>query len=206
MRRRLSAQKMISARRLIIFFLSVVLLFLSASCKKEAVSEERISGMYRNADGFSAVLSVELDHGDHTTAYKLEFTYASDNGYVIRITEPVSLAGLETKISGSALEITYEGVVFAPERLDGVTATPVKLLPATVESWKRGLADTIFYEKEDGKRLAILDIFAAVEGDEIMLRTWFDDETLLPVRSEAFYDGKRVMKCEFLNAEFSKSE
>jgi outer membrane lipoprotein-sorting protein len=95
------------------------------------------------------------------------------------------------------LSLEYEGMIFTPQDMIGTSATPVKLLPALYRAWGMGISENVSFEKTEEGRLIVLDIFSKVDGDEFLLRTWFDERTLFPTKAECFFDGRRVLTCEY---------
>jgi outer membrane lipoprotein-sorting protein len=164
---------------------------------------ESIYSFYKNLISYSVTVSAELNHGDYVTDYTLGHTYAPDNGHIITVIEPLSLAGLVTKISAGCTEITYAGNIFAPQSLDGTGVTPVKLLPDMLEAWAGGVPGSSYFDSVDGREYIVQSFYSNIDGDEFMYRTWFDTETLYPMRNETFYGGECVMVLEFQNVEIT---
>lgn len=177
--------------------LMVCWLFL-ASCAKSGFEEEaKIAARYRGESSFSAQLKATLDHGDHTTSYRMTHAFRPDEGHTMTIEEPATLSGLVIRAGKEELTLEYEGMIFTPQDMIGTSATPVKLLPALYRAWGMGISENVSFEKTEEGRLIVLDIFSKVDGDEFLLRTWFDERTLFPTKAECFFDGRRVLTCEY---------
>ncbi len=171
---------------------------LLASCAKSGFAEEaKIAERYRGETSFSANLSVTLDHGNHTTSYRMTHTYKHGEGHVMTVEEPATLSGLVIRAGEDDMSLEYQGMIFTPQDMVGTSATPVKLLPALYRAWGMGISENVSFEKTENGRLIVLDIFSKVDGDEFLLRTWFDESTLHPTKAECFFDGRRVMTCEY---------
>lgn len=192
-------------RRLTASLICALMIIFAAGCSGGEAEKytDDIYSFYKNLISYDATMSVEMNHGDYVTDYTLEHTYTPDGGHIITVVEPLSLAGLVTKINAGCTEITYAGSLFAPQSLDGTGVTPIKLLPEMLEAWAGGVPGNSYLDSIDGTEYVVQSFYANVDGDEFMYRTWFDTGSLNPKRNETFYAGKCVMTIEFTNIEIS---
>jgi outer membrane lipoprotein-sorting protein len=192
-------------RRVTASLICALMITLAAGCSGGEAEKYTadIYSFYKNMISYGATLEVTMNHGDYVTNYTLEHAYTPESGHVITVVEPLSLAGLVTKISSGSTEIIYAGSLFAPQSLEGTGVTPIKLLPNMLEAWAGGVPGSSYFESIDGTEYVVQSFYANVDGDEFMYRTWFDTDSLQPKRNETFYGGKCVMTLEFTAIEIS---
>jgi outer membrane lipoprotein-sorting protein len=164
---------------------------------------DSIYSLYKNLKSYGAKVSATLNHGEYVTDYKLEHSFKPEEGHIIKVLEPMTLAGLVTKVSRGCVEITYEGNIFTPQTLEGTGVTPIKLLPDMLEAWAGGIPGTSYFDKVDGREYIVQSFYSNIDGEEFLHRTWFDIEKLYPARDETFFNNKCVIVLEFESIEIT---
>ncbi len=151
-----------------------------------------INDFYARAAEFSAVCAVRMDHGDTVSDYVIDYRFA-DGLHTLTVREPMVLSGLTVTMRGAEQTITYDGMVFAPKELVGTAVSPVRILCDLLPTWQQGYAEETGTDGE-----TIVCAFSSVRtGEELVYRSLFAAETVLPQQTECFLDGYLVMTVGF---------
>ncbi|NLM83129.1 MAG: hypothetical protein GX189_00250 [Clostridiales bacterium] len=192
-------------KRAVALLLTIALLPLAASCRISGRSAQRLSQAIRdkikNASTVTLSVNVRADYVDRVYDFSFSFTGGGEGGE-ITITAPESIAGLKAHLSKSGTRLEYDGAFLdtGPLTWDGLS--PAEAVPLLLDQWREGYISNTSYEK-----LGDTDAFviATEVSDSISQRTWFDRESLLPLRSELSENGRLVLTCEFTHASFGEA-
>ena len=94
-------------------------------------------------------------------------------------------------------ELEYDGVNFITTGvLTRNGLSPAEALPCLIDMWREGYVTGAYKETWGGEDVIVLEAHIT---ERITQRTWFDEESLLPIRSEIAQDGVCVITCGFEN-------
>lgn len=181
-------------------FVLVICVLMILSCSacssvRDTDQNKRINDFYSRTAEFSVVCSVRMDHGDTVSDYVIDYRFA-DGAHLLTVQEPMVLSGLTVAVSGTEQTITYDGMVFAPKDLVGTAVSPVRILCDLLPTWQQGYAETAGTDGE----MIVCTFSSARTGEELVYRSRFSAETMLPEQTECFFDGYLVMTVGFSEA------
>jgi outer membrane lipoprotein-sorting protein len=170
-------------------------LALAASCSGRAAPEDLeadIKDSFRGAGGIEATANITADYGDDVFDFTVKYVGTADMG-TVEILKPDAVAGVVAKVAFPECYLEYDGASVESGPLTGDGLSPVQALPVLLGQWTDGYA-----EITSSERIGDIDALAIETRitDTASQKTWFDFETLLPVRSEIYDMGKMVVACD----------
>ncbi len=170
--------------------------FLSGCQSGETSSARKIADCYKSATSWKSNVNMTVDLGDASADFLLGWD-VKEEGSTITVLKPSEIAGVSVHVSSDGQEITYEDSVIALPRTDGTTAPmPTEALCVLYEQWRYGILDSSMAEKY-GETEAISIDYRSGGDDKTSVHTTFDVATMYPITAEVYYDGVRVITCEF---------
>ena len=178
--------------------LPVLLLLLSLPACGRPGTDEVLEDIRAGLSGSLAFdASIRADYGDRVFDFSVRCASSGDGG-TLTITAPEIIAGAVVRYSGGATTLAVGDVeIYTGEILPG-GLSPVDAVPVMLDAWVNGLVTETVRETLDGA-----DCVAALfrVDDDVDLRTWFDQETFLPLRAEFTFEGSAVITAEFYDME-----
>lgn len=172
----------------------IILVFSLCACtvsnKAEKICEE-----FSNAQKIVLTAFVRADYGDKVFDFKITCTDTPEET-VIEIKEPAEIAGIRAVVTGDGYRLEYDGAVMTTGALTRNGLSPAEALPCLIDCWKDGYFIAVLREKCGDTDTLVLDSRIT---DTVYQKTWFDENTLLPFKSEIMQSGKAVIICEFEN-------
>jgi len=169
---------------------------LLSSCAAEGKTESAAQAVRRTfteAESVRMNMTLTADYGEKVYEFKVRWTGTESAG-TLEVLSPESIAGLTAVLDEEGSRLLYDGAVFETGALFGDGLSPAEAPPLMLETWKAGYAVERASESVDGEKTAALS-YDLPGGDR--LKTWFDTETLLPVRAEIVENGSAVLTAEF---------
>lgn len=158
---------------------------------------------------YAAVSAATLE-ADVTCSYEgEERTYTLLCAYTpeksaITVLAPENLTGISATLEGETLTLSYDDVSLDAGSYSAASISPVAALPKLMAAAASGYL-TEHSEEMVGERPCLRLAFD-LEGDEgTLYTTWFDQETLLPLRSEISADGVVVFDVAWSRFEITES-
>ena len=173
----------------------MTLVFVLCACKVTDKAE-KISQEFSNAQKIVVTADIRADYGDKVFDFKITCTDTYEET-AIEIRKPDELAGITAVCTDDGYELEYEGANFVTTGvLTRNGLSPAEALPCLIDMWRNGYVTGASEEMYGGEKTVVLDAHIT---ERVTQRTWFDGETLLPIRSEIAQDGVCVITCEFEN-------
>ena len=147
---------------------------------------------------YASLTSANLE-ADITCQYEGEVrTYTMVCAYTpessaVTVTAPTNLAGISATISNGTLTLSYEDVSLDAGSYSAAAISPVAALPKLMEAAGAGYISEQSTEVL-GERSCLRLACDLKEDSGTLYTTWFDEETLLPLRSEISADGAVVFE------------
>ena len=121
--------------------------------------------------------------------------YTPDSS-TVTVLAPEDLAGISATVSGGELTLSYDDISLDAGTYSAAAVSPVAALPRLMEAAGRGFVTE--HSRETVGERQCLRLCCDLEGQEdTVYATWFDEETLLPIRSEILDDGVLVFAVEW---------
>ncbi|MBR6259588.1 MAG: hypothetical protein IKR21_05190 [Oscillospiraceae bacterium] len=155
---------------------------------------QRVRREFSEAESVTMNVKITADYGERVYDFALRFT-GTESACRIEITSPEELRGLSAVTDETGERLVYEGAAFETGGLFGDGSTPVAALPLMIKTWKTGYASERSRENLNGRRLSAL----SYELESGTLKTWFDIDTLLPVKTEISENGRVALTAVFGN-------
>ncbi|MDR1217814.1 MAG: hypothetical protein LBJ99_04405 [Oscillospiraceae bacterium] len=184
-----------SVKRVCFLIASLTLLTLLASCSGHADAErleDEIKDGFRGAGGIEATAGVSADYGDGVLRFTVKYAGTADMG-AVEILAPEQVAGITARVAFPECELEYDGVSMEAGTLTGDGLSPVQALPVLLGQWTDGYTELASFERLGDIDALVLETRIT---DDSSQRTWFDTQTLLPMRSEIYGGDKMVIACD----------
>ena len=175
-----------------LLFAPMLMLLLTACGGEEKDPAAELQAQYANLTGAVMEADVSCHYADEDRAYTLLCDYAPDRS-TVTVLSPANLAGISATVENGTLSLSYDGISMDAGNYSAAAISPVAALPKLMEAAAKGYP-TEQGEEAVGERTC-LRLACDLESDEgILYTTWFDQETLLPLRSEISADGATVFE------------
>lgn len=184
-------------RRAIMLVLTIITALSLSACGAEKLTESaamRVRREFSEAESVKANVQITADYGERVYTFALRFSGTEDDCRM-EITAPEEVKGLSAVIDGEGKRLLYDGAAFETGGLLEDGLSPAAAVPLMLKTWKSGYAAERSRERENGELLEAL----LYETGKCTVKTWFDGETLLPVRAEISENGRVVIKALFGN-------
>lgn len=173
-------------------------IFLS-SCTSPLSAEDRMTNIRESicsCNRFEMRVNITADYGSKIFLYTLKYIGTDSDGS-IEIIEPDSIAGLCANVSfDNGVKLEYDGAILDTGKLYEEGLSPVDAIPVMLLQWKHGYISECSAEKY-GKEQCIAAVITI--SDEVSLRTWFEEDSYLPVHAEIMHNGFVIIACDFEN-------
>lgn len=177
-----------------IFLFSFTLAACGGERKAEDLAAEIRTSMIA-AQKLEMSLTISADYGDKVYTFGVNYTGNAANGQ-IEIRSPESVAGLTANVDVAQISLSYDDVTLDTGLVVSDGLAPVEAVPFMISQWQSGYITASGREKLGEIETVALTIYVS-ETEE--LRTWFDLQSLLPVRAELSDNGRMVIACDFEN-------
>lgn len=142
---------------------------------------------------------VTCNYGDEERVYTLLCAYTPE-GSTVTVLSPAALSGISAAVSDGKLSLSYEDVSLDAGEYAAAAVSPVVVLPRLMTAAAAGYVTEQSEETLDER--PCLRLACDLPDDEsVLYTTWFDRETLLPLRSEVSADGEVVFRVAWNNFE-----
>ena len=175
-----------------LLFAPMLMLLLTACGGEEKDPAAELQAQYANLTGAVMEAEVSCHYADEDRTYTLLCDYAPERS-TVTVLSPANLAGISATVENGTLSLSYDGISMDAGNYSAAAISPVAALPKLMEAAAKGYP-TEQGEEAVGERTC-LRLACDLESDEgILYTTWFDQETLLPLRSEISADGATVIE------------
>ena len=173
-----------------------MLLLLLTACggggKKEEDLTAQLQAQYAAVASATMEADITCHYEDEVREYTLLCAY-TPQASTVTVLSPANLAGISATVENGTLSLSYDGISLDAGSYSAAAISPVAALPKLMEAAAKGYPSEQS-EEAVGERTC-LRLACDLESDEgILYTTWFDQETLLPLRSEISADGTLVFE------------
>ena len=131
---------------------------------------------------------ITCHYDEEDRAYTLLCAYTPESS-TVTVLAPANLAGISATVSGGELKLTYEDISLDAGSCSAAAVSPVAALPRLMAAAASGYPAETGEEDVDGRK-GLRVAFDLADEEGTLYATWFDQETLLPLRSEISAGGK----------------
>ena len=179
-----------------------MLMLLLTACMGRGGDNDPVAGLQAQYAGLtSATMEADItcSYEDEVRIYTMLCSYTPESS-TVTVTAPANLAGISATVAGGKLTLSYEDVSLDAGSYSAAAISPVAALPNLMEAAASGYV-TEKSEEELGDRQCLRVACDLKADDGALYTTWFDQETLLPLRSEISVDGEVVFQVAWTSFE-----
>ena len=175
-----------------LLFAPMLMLLLTACGGEEKDPAAELQAQYANLTGAVMEADVSCHYADEDRAYTLLCDYAPDRS-TVTVLSPANLAGISATVENGTLTLSYEDVSLDAGGYSAAAISPVAALPKLMQAAASGYV-TEKSEETVGERPCLRLACDLPDDEGTVYTTWFDQETLLPLRSEISAEGTVVFE------------
>ena len=174
--------------RKVLLFVPMLILLLTA-CGGGDRDDTALQLQQQYAAVESATMEAEIvcHYDDEVREYKLLCAYPPEKS-TVTVLSPDNLAGISAQVENGTLTLSYDDISLDAGTYSAAAVSPVVALPKLMEAAAWGYPGEQS-EETIGDRVCIRLGCDLSDEPGTMYTTWFDRETLLPLRSEITVDG-----------------
>ncbi len=175
-----------------LLFAPMLMLLLTACGGEEKDPAAELQAQYANLTGAVMEADVSCHYADEDRAYTLLCDYAPDRS-TVTVLSPANLAGISATVENGTLTLSYEDISLDAGGYSAAAISPVAALPKLMQAAASGYV-TEKSEETVGERPCLRLACDLPDDEGTVYTTWFDQETLLPLRSEISAEGTVVFE------------
>lgn len=135
---------------------------------------------------------VTCHYTDEVRTYTLLCAYTPAES-TVTVLAPANLSGISATVANGKLHLSYEDISLDAGGYSAAAISPVAVLPRLMAAAGSGYL-TEQSEETVNERTCLRLCCDLPDDDSTRYTTWFDQETLLPLRSEVTVDGELVFE------------
>ena len=175
-----------------LLFAPMLMLLLTACGGEEKDPAAELQAQYANLAGAVMEADVSCHYADEDRAYTLLCDYAPERS-TVTVLSPANLAGISATVENGTLTLSYEDISLDAGGYSAAAISPVAALPKLMQAAASGYV-TEKSEETVGERPCLRLACDLPDDEGTVYTTWFDQETLLPLRSEISAEGTVVFE------------
>ena len=166
-----------------------ILLLLSAGCAgKEEPKKREISALFSGDAAVDVTMDVTADFGLHLYEFTLRYA-GTPSGGTLTVLAPEEIAGVTARIAAGSYSVEYDGLSLELGDLSGRIG-PVNAFALLLREYAAGYVTALSSSQGELAVTTQMD-------DDTSQTTWFDEQTLLPLRAEIVRLGRQILTIEF---------
>ena len=174
--------------RKVLFFAPMLILLLTACGGGEEYDVvTQLQQQYAAVESATMEADIICHYDDEVREYTLLCAYSPEKS-TVTVLRPENLAGISAQVENGMLTLSYEDMSLDAGTYSAAAVSPVVALPKLMyaAAWGYPAEQS---EETVGERICIRLGCDLSDEPGTMYTTWFDQETLLPLRSEIVVDG-----------------
>lgn len=194
--------EMVYMRRSLVIVLTLMLL---CSCSSKNNQTDDLALKFR-ADMLAAksctmTASITADYGDTEYDYDLGYTHCMNGDCELKVIGPALIAGLTAKLTDGGSSLEFDNVSLYSGKINGVN--PLTSLHETMTAWESGYISQTGFEKLDDTDTLYMSVLTGSGDSELEYRSWFNEDTLTPIKAEIYSGEKAIILIEFTDFKFT---
>lgn len=184
--------------------MAAVFVLILSSCGGSKTDDiaKRVQQYYQNVQSCSIRAVVKADYTDRLMEFTLLYSIEDGVG-TVTVIKPEEIAGIRAEWDGDSGQMSYEGIMLETGSGEEDGVTPVNALPLLLSSWAEGYVTEAYIEKYDGGECFVLSSSFESGGRQSECRTWFENETYQPLKSEISIEKRVFIYCEYEKCSFN---
>lgn len=174
--------------RKVLLFAPMLILLLTACGGGEGNDVAlQLQQQYAAVESATMEADIVCHYDEEVREYKLLCAYTPEKS-TVTVLSPENLAGISAQVENGTLTLSYDDISLDAGTYSAAAVSPVVALPKLMEAAAWGYPGEQS-EETVGERVCIRLGCDLSDEPGTMYTTWFDKETLLPLRSEITVDG-----------------
>ena len=175
-----------------LLFAPMLMLLLTACGGEEKDPAADLQAQYAAVSSAVMEADVTCHYEDEERVYTLRCDYTPGES-TVTVLSPENLAGISATVADGELKLSYQDVSLDAGSYSAAAISPVAALPRLMAAAASGYVTE--QSREDVEERPCLRLACDLPDDEgTLYTTWFDQETLLPLRSEISAEGTVVFE------------
>ena len=175
-----------------LLFAPMLMLLLTGCGGEKTDPVAGLQQQYAAVESATMEADITCHYDDEVREYTLLCAYTPERS-TVTVLAPENLAGISAAIEGGMLTLSYDDLSLDAGTYSAAAVSPVVALPKLVEAAAWGYP-TEQSEEMIGERTCIRLGCDLNDEPGTVYTTWFDKETLLPLKSEIAADGVLVFE------------
>ena len=186
-------------RKALLFALTLMLLLTACGGGEETNPVTQLQQQYAAVESATMEAEIICHYNDEVREYTLLCAYTPQKS-TVTVLAPENLAGITAQVENGMLTLSYDDISLDAGTYSAAAVSPVVALPKLMEAAAWGYPGQQS-EETVGERICIRLGCDLSDEPGTMYTTWFDRETLLPLRSEICVDGALMFEISWLRFE-----
>lgn len=174
-------------RKVLLFAPMLILLLTACGGGEENDAVAQLQQQYAAVESATMEAEIICHYDNEVREYKLLCAYTPERS-TVTVLSPENLAGISAQVENGKLTLSYDDISLDAGTYSAAAVSPVVALPKLMEAAAWGYPGEQS-EETVGERVCIRLGCDLSDEPGTMYTTWFDKETLLPLRSEIAVDG-----------------
>ena len=186
--------------RKVLLFAPMLMLLLTAcggGAEKDPAAE--LQAQYAALSSAAMEADITCHYKDEVRTYTMQCTYAPASS-TVTVLSPANLAGISAIVTNGTLTLSYQDVSLDAGSYSAAAISPVAALPKLMEAAATGYV-TEKSEETVGERTCLRLACDLKDDENLLYTTWFDQETMLPLRSEISSSGELIFEVAWTSFE-----
>lgn len=178
--------------RKVLLFAPMLLFLLTACGGEEPDPVAQLQRQYAAVTSATMEAEITCHYEDEVREYTLLCAYTPEKS-TVTVLAPENLAGISAAVENGTLTLSYDDLSLDAGVYSAAAVSPVAALPKLMEAAGRGYPAEQSEEVLDERDCIRMGCDLS-DDTGTLYTTWFDKETLLPLRSEIATDGVLVFE------------
>ena len=189
-------------RKVLLFAPMLILLLTACGGGEENDVVMQLQQQYAAVESATMEAEIVCHYDDEVREYRLLCAYTPERS-TVTVLSPENLAGISAQVENGTLTLSYDDISLDAGTYSAAAVSPVVAMPKLMEAAAWGYPGEQS-EETVGERVCIRLGCDLSDEPGTMYTTWFDKETLLPLRSEITVDGTLLFEITWLRFEVTE--
>lgn len=190
-------------RKALIFAPMLILLLTACGAGEETNETAQLQQQYAAVEYATMEAEIVCHYDDEIRKYTLLCAYTPERS-TVTVLSPENLAGISAQVENGTLTLSYDDISLDAGTYSAAAVSPVVALPKLMEAAAWGYP-TEQSEETLGERTCIRLACDLSDAPGTLYTTWFDAQSLLPLRSEITVDGALLFEIAWSRFEVTGS-
>ena len=177
-------------RKALLFALMLTLLLTACGGEEKKDPAAALQAEYAAVASADMEADITCHYDNEVRQYTLLCAYTPESS-LVTVLAPEDLAGISAEVKAGELILRYDDISLDAVSYSAAAVSPVAVLPSLMEAAAAGYGTEVSEESLNERQCLRMSCDLS-EDLGTVYTTWFDQETLLPLRSEVCVDGTVV--------------